>query len=125
MSTATFTAAELAQMRLHAEELLPSTCTIQARSTAPDGMGGVTVTWTNTTSVPCRLDAVTSLGTKSSATSDKFTIHDAWTLFVHWDRAIVVGNRVTFDGDTYEVLAVEDDHDWRLLRQATLQRVNA
>lgn len=125
MSTATFTAAELAQMRLHAEELLPSTCTIAVRTTSADGMGGVTESWTNTTGVPCRLDAITALGMRSVATGDKFTIHDAWTLFVHWDRAIAVGNRVVFDGDTYEVLGVEDDHDWRLLRQATLQRVNA
>jgi len=122
--TTTWTAAELTQARLHAEELLPSTCTIKVRSTAADGMGGVTESWADTDNVPCRLDAV-NIAAKSSASGDKFTIHDVWTLYVHWDRAIAAGNRVVFDSDTYEVLSVQDDKDWRLLRKAMLQRVNA
>jgi len=120
----TLTAAELDQARLHAEELLPSTCTIQVRSTAPDGMGGITESWADTEDVPCRLDAIGVAG-KGSATGDQFTIHTAWVLYVHWDRAIAAGNRVVFAGDTYEVLSVQDDKDWRLLRKAMLQRVNA
>jgi len=122
--TTTWTAAELAQARLHAEELLPNTCTIQTRSTAADGMGGVTETWSDTDDVPCRLDAV-NMAARSSASGEKFTIHNIWSLFVHWDRAIAAGNRVVMGGDTYEVLSVQDDMDWRLLRKATLHRINA
>lgn len=120
----TLTAGELAQARLDAEELLPSTCTIKVRSTSPDGQGGVTESWSDTDSVPCRLDPM-NVAAKSSASGDKFTVHDVWTLYVHWDRSIAAGNRVVFDSDTYEVLSVHDDNDWRLLRKATLQRVNA
>jgi len=120
----TLTDAELTQARLDAEELLPSTCTIQVRNTSPDGQGGVTESWSDTDGVPCRLDSMNVAG-KSSASGDKFTIHDVWTLYVHWDRSIAPGNRVVFDSDTYEVLSVQDDDDWRLLRRATLQRVNA
>ena len=120
----TLTAGELTQARSDAEELLPSTCTIQVRSTAADGQGGVTESWSDTDGVPCRLDAM-NVSARSSASGDKFTLHDAWTLYIHWDRSITAGNRVVFDSDTYEVLSVQDDADWRLLRQATLQRVSA
>jgi len=120
----TLTAAELAQARSDAEELLPSTCTIQVRSTAADGYGGVSESWSDTDDVPCRLDNV-SVKARMEGSGDKTTVHDAWTLFVHWDRSIAAGNRVVFGGDTYEVISVQDDHDWRLLREATLQRVNA
>ena len=86
----TLTAGELTQARLDAEELLPSTCTIQTRSTSADGQGGVTESWSDATAVPCRLDPV-SVTAKSSTSGDKFTIHDVWTLYVHWDRSIAYG----------------------------------
>jgi len=42
---------------------------------------------------------------------------------VHWDRSIAPGNRVVFDSDTYEVLSVDDDHDYRVARRAVVQKV--
>jgi len=113
---------ELQRMRLDAEALMPSTCTTQVRSTTSDGQGGVTETWTDTDDVPCRL-APMGLGNRSSSEGDRFVVHEAYILSVHWDRSIAPGNRVVFDSDTYEVLSVDDDHDYRVARRAVVQKV--
>ena len=119
----TLTATELTRMRTDAEDLLPSTCTIQTLSTIPDGMGGVEESWSDIDDVPCRLD-ITNWQSKTAIDGDQFSLHDIWLLYVHWDQAIASGNRVVFDGDTYDVLSGQDHGDWRMLRQVLLQRVS-
>lgn len=120
----TLTATELDLIRTHAETLLPSTCTIQTRSTVPDGMGGVIESWADTyTNVSCRLDTM-KVWTRSDASGEQFRVHNAFTLFVPYNQAIASGDRVIFDDDTYEVRAVNDNQDWRALRSAVVVRID-
>ena len=117
-------AVELTSMRYDAELLLPSTCTIQTLGIVADGHGGMTKTWMNTyTSVACRLAPVQQ-SERTDASGGQFTVHSAWHLSVPYDQAIVTNNRVIYASDTYEVMQVDDDHDFRVLRRATLRRVD-
>jgi len=118
----TLTAHELSDMRDDAELLLPSTCTILELTTTPDDMGGYTQSWgTAGTAISCRLDAM-SATMRAHAEADQFTVHSGWVLFVPYDQAIATGNRVVISSDTYNVMGVDDDHDWRALRRAFLDR---
>jgi hypothetical protein len=116
-------ASELTSMRDLAETMLPSTCSIQTLTRTSDGMGGFTNSWANTyTSIPCKLSAGPGPTAEYGA---QFQVHSEWTLSVAFDQAIVGGNRVVLNSDTFEVVRVKDDHDFRILRRAELKRVDA
>jgi head-tail adaptor len=118
------TANELTLMRAQASAMLPGTCTIQTRSTASDGMGGVTESWSNTyTSIACKLDIAPRQATFPQQ-GDQFQAHSSWVLTVAFDQAIAAGNRAIIGGDTFEVLNVGDDADYRTLRRAELKRID-
>ena len=115
--------AELRRMRAAATLMLPAACTIQVRSTATDGMGGITETWSNTyTNVPCKLDPVKSMNVLVRL-GEQAQTHTPWVLSVDYGQAIGTGNRVVLNGDTFEVLNVEDAHSYRILRRAYVRRV--
>ena len=118
------TSAEIDQMRLDAESILDSTCTIQVLTRAGDGMGGWPDTWANTyTGVAC-LMSVPSRAERTDTSGERFKVHSNWILSVHWDQAVAVGNRVIFGSDTFAVVGVEDDQDMRILRQVDLLRID-
>lgn len=116
------TTAELTQMRLDAESILDTTCTIQTLSRASDGMGGWPETWANAyTGVACLLSAPQQQPT-DDVSGDRFKVVAEWILSVHWDQAIAVNNRVILGGDTFDVVSIHDDQGMRVLRQAGLKR---
>ncbi|MFQ5433490.1 MAG: head-tail adaptor protein [Anaerolineae bacterium] len=119
------TSAELTQMRADAEAVvLPSTCTIQTVTRTADGMGGWSDSWANTyTSVTCRL-APLGAGRAQTERGEAWAVSGAWVLTVKQDQAIAAGNRVIYSSDTYEVISVQDDHDFRVLRRAFLRRID-
>jgi head-tail adaptor len=116
-------ASELTAMRSLAETMLPSTCTIQTPTRTSDGMGGFTNSWANTyTLVPCKLSAGPG---PTAQYGGQFQVHSEWMLSVAFDQAIAGGNRAVVNSDTFEVVRVQDDHDFRILRRAELKRVDA
>lgn len=116
------TAAELTAIRDTADNTLDDTCTLLSGTLTIDAMGGGTMLWgTVATSVSCKV-APKSMGAPD-ATGGKISYHTDWTMHVAYDQAITAGQRVTFDSDTYQVVSVEDDHTWRTLRTAVMQRV--
>ena len=124
----TLSTRELADMRAHAEQLLPTTCTILYRTgKTSDGMGGWTETWgTAATSVSCRLDAMPA-SYRVDTSGEQWKVHNAFKLLVPYDQDINMGGtpvRVTLGGDTYHVIAVDDDQHWRMLRRAFVRRVD-
>jgi len=118
----TLSSVELDRMRSDSEALMPSTCSVLTRTETPDGQGGVTVTWATATAVPCRL-APMNLMARTDTAGDQFSIHEIYVLSVHWDRAIKSFDRIVYDSDTYQVMSVEDDHDWRVARRVTIAKV--
>ena len=113
---------ELELMRHEATDWLPDLCTVQTRATAPDGQGGVTETWASATNVPCKLNVATLRN--AGRFGEQFGMHVNFVLSVRHDQAIASGNRVVLNSDTYEVIAVDDDHTYRPLRRAYLRRID-
>jgi len=115
---------ELISMRQTASLILPSICSISVHTLVPDGQGGQTETWTTTANIPCKMS--TTLG----RSGDQFTrlgeMHGTHHLVIFglkYDQAITPGNRIVFSGDTYEVVGVDDSHDWRVLTTAIAKLV--
>jgi len=113
--------AELAQLRLDTEDLLPDTCTIQTLARTKDGMGGWTNVWSNTyTAVPCRIWQQTG---RESVVGAQPTEVTRWVLNVHWDQALNNTMRVVHGGFTYEVNDLNNDGSQLLQRRAWLTRL--
>jgi len=115
---------ELVALRVIADDWFPDTCTIQTRTESVDALGGSSLSWSDTyEDVDCRL---APLGMQRAEQVFNFALEgrSTWMLSVAYDQAITIEDRITFDSDTYEVLAVEDDHSYRTIRRALLARVN-
>lgn len=115
--------AELSEMRDFAEaNAMPSTCTIQT-PTETNTKGSVATTYANTyTAVPCRIMPARSEG-REYVTGEKITRRATYVGTFPYDQAIEATYRVVAGGDTYEVLGVWDDHDFRTARRADLVKV--
>jgi hypothetical protein len=112
---------ELQAMRDEAETVLTDTCTIQDKSYAADGGGGNTVTWSDAaTSVKCRLAPLTK--GMPAVRGDRIDYKTDWIIHVPYDQAISAEQRVVLNSDNFEVMSVEDDHHFRVLRTAYCRR---
>ena len=113
---------ELGPMRETLALSLPDLATLQSRTVASDGMGGVTETWTSTANMPCRVSPIRLR--QASPVGEQFRVHAGWEVVFRWDQAIASGDRVVLGSITYEVLSVEDVTSDRLLRRAELRRLD-
>lgn len=114
------TATELADMRTVVESMLPGTCTIQNRSISRDSIGGGTATWANAaTSVACKLAPERAI---VGGAGGQVSVHSGWVMSVPFDQTITAGQRVVYNSDNFEVVSVEDDHDFRVVRRVYLRR---
>jgi hypothetical protein len=117
--------AELNQMRSDAETLtLPDTCTIQRAGNTVDSVGSVTPDWeTLYTDVACRL-YYTAYVRGRPEEAEQWVSIARWVLRLHWDQDIQAGDQVLIDTDTYQVVATQDAHNFRVLRRVFLIRVD-
>lgn len=115
--------AELTEIRDFVEEnALPSTCTIQT-PTETNTKGSVVTTYANTyTAVPCRIMPIRGEG-REYVTGEKITRRATYIGTFPFDQALDATYRVVAGGDTYQVLQVWDDHDFRTARRADLAKV--
>ncbi|UYN89892.1 MAG: phage head closure protein [Anaerolineales bacterium] len=116
----TLTAAELADMRATIAELLPDTCVIKTLTTAPDGMGGQTETWSASGTATCRLDRRS--GNERMA-GGAIRAYGEWVLTVPYNTALTTDNRVEHNGLTYNVTEVNSDKSWKDCVRATVEMV--
>lgn len=115
-----FPAAQMTKIRARAEVMLPGTCTIQSGTITLDAIGGNTITFGDVaTDVPCKLAAKSS---SQAEVGSKFTAYTEWVFHLPHDQDVAVGQRIVYGGDNYEIVSVEDDHDWRVFRQAIAKR---
>jgi len=115
-----FASAEMTKIRARSEALLPGTCMIQTGTIVLDTIGGSTVTFGATaTGVPCKLTAKTRT---QGGSGDQFSVYTEWIFHLPYDEVVAVGQRIIYGSDNYEVVSVEDDHDWRVFRNVVAKR---
>ncbi len=114
------TDAELASLRSAVESILPDTCTLRRSASVPDGQGGVTVSWTETAGVLCRLTA-RAQGTRGQE-GDQSAVSTTWSLLVAYDQDVQAGDEAVVGGETWIVQSVQDLASERTHRRAELRR---
>lgn len=118
------TTAELTSLRKTAQVILDQTCTIQTQTETDDDMGGFEDSYANTyTNVPCKL-APPSPGMSRENEANRFTVATGWELRLYQSQVIESGYRAVVASHTYEVLNVEDDHQWATVKIARLRRID-
>lgn len=116
------TTAEIASMRTDLEAVaLPDTCNILSVTQTADGQGGFTDAWgTASASVACRLDQKTGMEAQAGGAIQPFS---SWVLSVPQATTLTTDHRVEHGGQTYNVISVDDDGSWQVVKRAQLERV--
>ena len=112
---------ELSDMRSTIQDyLLPDTCNIISITRTSDSSGGFTEAWgTATASAACRLDTQNGkyMNLDGSVRTYKMLI-----LSLPYNTTITTGNRVQYDGNTYQVLMVNEG-SWLAVRRAEVEQI--
>ena len=118
----TVTAAELSGMRTDLEAVaLPDTCNILAVVETSDGQGGFTDSWgTASASVSCRLDQKTGMEVQAGGAIQPFS---SWVLSVPQATSLTTDHRIEHGGNTYNVISLDDDGSWQVVKRAQIERV--
>jgi len=113
--------ADLAGMRSAVEELFPDTCDILSLTIVADGQGGQTETWgTATASAKCRFDFVS--GDEQMAAGAE-QVYKRAMLSLHYDTVITPANRILYEGNTYNVISVNDTTSWIVAKRAEVELI--
>ena len=111
---------ELARLREDLAETLPDTCDILSVSRAADGFGGMVETWTTASAaIPCRMDAKTG---KEVIQGGAVETYQGNMLTLPYSANITTANRVSYGGNTYNVLAVNEG-SWLGVKRVTVTRI--
>lgn len=111
-------APQLAKMRADVAKMLPDTCTIYSRTEVVSDAGDVILgEWTLVGSVKCRLDPLSRAGAVSVVGGQE-VFANAYQLTVPHDAPLAKNNQVEIDGKRYEIVALYDEHSWRVSRRA-------
>lgn len=102
------TALELNALRTFVIGIMANTCSVKRKTSANDGFGGVTHTWsTVATDVPCRYSfgAPAASGQIAGRIVEQETA--GWRITVPWGTSVTAQDRILLDtGDEFEVLGV-------------------
>jgi hypothetical protein len=110
-------------MRAALDELLPDRGNILSAAQTPDGQGGFTVVWgTATANVACRLD-IGSKQNYEAVAGAALAPYSWWQLSLPYDAVITEQNRFECNGETFNVVHVDNGKSWALNRRAVLTRV--
>ncbi len=118
------TDADLTGMRSAVEDSLPGTAVIQTRTFVTDSGGGGTTTWANSGTVACRLSPrrPSSFGTERDV-GLRITEVATFLLTVPQSTTVDTNARVVTQGNTYEVLAMQEPRDWDLCQRIELSEI--
>jgi hypothetical protein len=117
-------ATDLAAMRLAQAEALPGTCTILRATSAHNAIGEMALTWqTVGTAVPCRLRPQTRIGDLRSIGGQQQLVGQ-WVVTLAYGANVCNGDRIVIGGDTYEVIATQQDEDWLTATRCEVRRID-
>jgi SPP1 family predicted phage head-tail adaptor len=116
-------AAELARLRDAHTATLTATCSIWRKVKATNDAGGPDDTWAQQiASVACRV-MPSQLQRVLETDAGRETMSAYFRLTVPFDTDIQAEDRIVYDGDSYQVVALWDDHDLRTARRAVIAKV--
>lgn len=117
---------QLSKMRAQAESLMPDTAVIQDVSFVSDGAGGQEETWSAVTggTVSCRLDPLSERSQMNQivASQERLKVYRRAT--VPYDAPAAANRRLVVNNETYEIVALDDDHSWRVSRRLIIARLD-
>lgn len=120
------TTSQLTQMRTQLSTRLPDSAIIQAPTYPGDSAGGpgtANYTAVGGGTVACRLDPVDSVAEHIQILSARENLKVVYRLVVPYDAPLAKDCRVLINGDTFEILALADQHSWRVCRRALVGRL--
>lgn len=119
-----FSAADIARMRDMADSIFDQTCKIERGTVTNDGQGGWSEAWgTVAGTVACRLGVQGGPGDiREGANRREFS--DVLILRVAYNQDIAQADRVTVNGDVYQVEELLDEHQWMMVKRAKVTKVN-
>ncbi|HLA42432.1 MAG TPA: phage head closure protein [Aggregatilineales bacterium] len=114
---------ELQRLRDAHSEILTGSCSIWRKSKSTNAAGGADDTWQEHLSdVACLLMPERSRRMiEVQAEREIMTVY--YRLTVPYDTDIQSDDRVDYEGDTYEIVALWDDHTLRTARRAIMAKV--
>lgn len=113
------TTAEIAQMRVDIEKLLPDTCNVLSLTTTDDGQGHYSEAWgTATANAACRLDVKSG---REQLASGAYQTYSKTMLSIPQSVTITTANQVEHGSLTYDVKVVNQDASWLAVKRAELE----
>lgn len=110
-------AAELSAIRLEAENVLPSTSSIERATLSADGYGGSGESWAEVGTPDCRVDPLGSENAQNLAAEfgERLQGRRTAALFFAYGEDVQKGDRVTVDSVVWEVLKMDEGRSWEIL----------
>jgi head-tail adaptor len=123
---ALLSAAQLAVMRNAVAQVLPDTCSIQRYTSAPDGAGGQTETWSTVhTAVACRVTAYSGRkGGVEDQIRQRFDSVLWWRVTLPVGTDVTVKDRIGFGAHTFEVRSVETGRSFEVECHADCEEIS-
>lgn len=115
--------AELSECRDLAEQAMPGSCTIQAR-TETNTKGSVEVTYANAyTGVKCRVMPV-NRSRGEFVSGNKVSDQAEYILTLPFDQALSAHDRIVYESKVYEIVDVHAEHNYRTAVRAGIKLID-
>lgn len=121
------TDAELTSIRNDIEQLLPDTCTIQQLTESQNDIGEPIRTYsTRAADVSCRVDPESGFDSFEylGGFQDLLKYTGRFILTLPHDQTIERSDRVVVNGETFEIVEVDDSKSWKASVRCVLQLVS-
>lgn len=108
--------AQIAAMRVVAEQALPDVCTIRRSTDTSDAGGGTTQTWADqATLVPCRVSPIG--GGERGMTGSRISDESTHVITLAAKTDVLEADRIVVEGVVYEITLVRKRGAWELTRR--------
>lgn len=115
------TPSEIEAMQETCESAFPDTVTRVRPTRSADGIGGTTVSAGTTASLACRISQPTG---RDRERAGAIQLDITLRMDFPFDGDLLQNDRVTFDGNTYEVVFMSKDRSWSLTGLAYLGKAS-
>ena len=110
--------AEITDMRSEQTGTLPDTVVIWRYTTASDGMGGNTESWTAAGTVVGRLAVPGRRSGDEGPIAERLTASDPWLITMPYNTTVYERDRLFVGSRTFEIEYISEHGEWETARQA-------